>query len=412
MIKSVALAVGSRYAFSGRNSISFISAVAVLGLVLSVAVLILVVSVINGFEREFRQRIFGVLPHLSLVGGQPLAPRPIDIARLEAVPGILGAVAFVQGAGLAAVDKHVSGVMITGIEPAHHGRVSRLKEFVQGHLPQQVGRYQVALGVGVARDLGVQLGDRVTLMLPSASVTPVGLFPRQKRFEVSGLIASKSDLDAQAAYIHIGDAQKLFRLGTAIHGYQVRLADLFAVTEVSYSAVGALGVVDGAERVYPRSWMRTHGNLYRAIGMQKSIMFVLLSLLVAVAAFNLVSTLVMVVDQRSGDVAIMRTLGGDSATLVGAFISLGLLLGATGIGIGVLIGTLLASVLPAVYESAAGHLSADLMSEYFINYLPAEVRVGDLVGIVLTAVLLCLLSTVYPALRVVGLRPAEVLAHE
>ena len=408
MIKSVALSVGIRYAFSSRSSISFIGAVAVLGLALSVAVLVVVVSVMNGFEREFRERVLGVLPHLSFVGGEPITPSARDIDALEATAGISAAVPFVQGAGLAAVAKRVHGVMISGIDPDAYGRVSRLPEFVQGSLPLRAGDYQVALGTGVARALQVGVGDRVTLILPSASVTPAGLFPRQKRFEVSGLIASKSDLDAQAAYLHVGDAQKLFRLGQAVHGYQVRLDDLFMATAVGYAGVQALG----ADRVYPRSWMRTYGPLYRAIGMQKSTMFVLLSLLVAVAAFNLVSTLVMVVDQRSGDVAILRTLGGDTGTLVAAFVLLGVLLGGAGIGLGALVGSAIATALPGLYEWLASTVSADLMSEYFISYLPVEVRSSDLVGIVVTAAVLCLLSTVYPALRVAGLRPAEVLAHD
>lgn len=408
LISSVALSVGIRYAFSRRSSISFISTVAVLGLALSVTVLVVVVSVINGFEREFRDRIFGVLPHLSFVGADPLQPDADELAALEAVPGISSAAAFVQGAGLAAVAKRVTGVSITGIDPKQYERISRLSEFVEGALPALGGEYRVALGVGVARALEVAVGDRVTLVLPSASVTPAGLFPRQKRFVVTGLIASKSDLDAQAAYIHIEDAQRLFRLGRRVHGYQVRLDDLFSATELGFSGSEVLGL----DRVYPRTWMRTHGNLYRAIGMQKSTMFVLLSLLVAVAAFNLVSTLVMVVDQRSGDVAILRTLGGDTGTLVAAFVLLGLLLGGLGIGLGALLGALLASGLPGLYEWFANGVAVDLMSEYFINYLPVEVRVGDIAGIVITAALLCLVSTVYPALRVVGLRPAEVLAHD
>jgi lipoprotein-releasing system permease protein len=380
----------------------------VLGLALSVTVLVVVVSVINGFEREFRQRIFGVLPHLSFVAGSPFEVSPVDIESLESIPGIEAATPFVQGAGLAAVDKRVSGVMITGVDAKDHGRISRLGEFIEGRMPANAGDYEVALGVGVARGLGVGLGDRVTLVLPSASVTPAGLFLRQKRFSVSGLIASKSDLDAQAAYVHIGDAQKLFRLGAGIHGYQVRLQDLFMATELGYQGVEALG----AHRVYPRPWMRTHGNLYQAIGMQKRIMFVLLSLLVAVAAFNLVSTLVMVVDQRSGDVAILRTLGADTATLVAVFVLLGVVLGGLGIGLGAICGALIATGLPPFYDWVAANIAGNLMNEYFINYLPVEVRLSDLVGIVVTAGALCLVSTVYPALRVAGLRPAEVLAHE
>ena len=239
-------------------------------------------------------------------------------------------------------------------------------------------------------------------------MTPAGLLPRQKRFTLRGILQSRSEIDSRAAYIHISDAQKIFRLGGRIHGYQVKLRDLFAASVVASRGVSALG----AERVIARSWMVTHGNLYRAIGMQKATMFVLLSFLVAVAAFNLVSTLVMIVDQRSGDVAILRTLGSNTATLVWAFVMLGIVLGGLGIFLGVLVGVLIASGLPDLYQWVTDMFSLDLLNQYFVSYLPVEIRNNDIVGIVLTALVLCLLSTLYPAWRAAGLRPSEVLAHE
>ncbi|MDH3642936.1 MAG: ABC transporter permease, partial [Gammaproteobacteria bacterium] len=356
MVKAVALSVGSRYAFSSRSTISFISLVAIGGLALSVAVLVVVVSVINGFERELEERVFGVLPHLSLAGREPIEPRAADLDALEGVAGIEGVTPFVQGAGLGAVADRVSGVLITGINPQSYQQVSSLGEFVQGRLPDAARGYEVVLGAQVARQLQVMVGDKVTLVLPSATVTPAGLFPRQKRFTVSGVLQSRSEIDARGAYVHIGDAQRLFRLGGRIHGYQVRLNDLFAATEVGSAGIAMLG----ADRFFARSWMRTHGNLYRAIGVMKSTMFVLLSFLVAVAAFNLVSTLVMVVDQRSGDVAILRTLGSDTGTLVGAFVVLGVLLGGLGIALGVGVGALFALGLPGAYQWLAGVLETDL----------------------------------------------------
>ncbi len=408
MFKSVALPVGVRYALSRRSSISIVSAVAVCGLALSVAVLVVVVSVFNGFEREFRQRVFGVLPHLSFIAQSEQGVSAQSGAPLTALESVAAVSPVVEGAGLAAADERVGGVLITGIDPQRHQGVSRLVEYVEGRLPQAAGAFEVALGAGLAEDLAVGVGDRVTLVLPLASVTPAGIFPRQKRFLVTGLVASQSMLDAQSAYIHIADAQRLFRLGNNLHGFQVRLYDLFDAVEAGHEGLASL--LPGA--FYARPWMRTYGPLYRAIGVQKSTMFLLLSLLVAVAAFNLVSTLVMVVDQRSSDVAILRTLGGDTLTLVSAFVLLGVLLGGIGIAAGTLLGSALAVSLPGLYEWASGHLAADLMSEYFINYLPVEVRLGDLLEISLTAAALCLVSTLYPALRVAGLRPAEVLAHE
>ncbi len=408
MLKKVALSLGARYAFSRRSSISFISLVAICGLALSVAVLIVVVSVVNGFERELRERVFGVLPHLSFYGREPLPGNIADLDALRGIEGVRGVVPFVQGAGLAAVASDVAGVFITGIDPRVHGEVSALGDYLLGSPELTAGEFSIILGIGVARELGVEIGDRVTLVLPSATVTPAGLFPRQKRFVLRGILQSRSEIDSRAAYIHITDAQKVFRLGGRIHGYQVKLRDLFAASAIASRGVSALGV----ERVIARSWMSTHGNLYRAISMQKATMFVLLSFLVAVAAFNLVSTLVMIVDQRSGDIAILRTLGSDTATLVSAFVLLGILLGGLGILIGVLIGVLIASGLPDLYQWITGVFSLDLMNQYFVSYLPVEIRSDDIVGIIITAMILCLLSTVYPAWRAAGLQPSQVLAHE
>ncbi len=408
MLNTVALSLGSRYAFSRRSSISFISLVAIGGLALSVAVLIIVVSVVNGFERELRERVFGVLPHLSFIGREPLLGDVNDLDALRALEGVDGVVPFVQGAGLAAVASDVAGVLITGIDPLVHGEVSALEDYLLDNSELKAGEFSVFLGIGVVRELGVAIGDRVTLVLPSATVTPAGLFPRQKRFVLRGILHSQSDIDSRAAYIHITDAQKVFRLGGRIHGYQVKLQNLFAAAQIASRGLTALG----AERVFARSWMSSYGNLYRAISMQKATMFVLLSFLVAVAAFNLVSTLVMIVDQRSGDIAILRTLGSNTATLVSAFVFLGMLLGALGISIGVLSGVLIASALPGLYLWVTGMFSLDLMNQYFVNYLPVEILSDDIVGIVLTAMVLCLLSTLYPAWRAAGLHPSEVLAHE
>ncbi|MCZ6618312.1 MAG: lipoprotein-releasing ABC transporter permease subunit [Gammaproteobacteria bacterium] len=408
MLNTVALSLGGRYAFSRRSSISFVSLVASGGLALSVAVLIIVVSVVNGFERELRERVFGVLPHLSFYGREPLPGNAADLDVLRALDGVRGVVPVVQGAGLAAVPSDVAGVLITGIDPLVHGEVSTLEDYLVGSPVLRAGEFSLVLGIGVARELGVEIGERITLVLPSATVTPVGIFPRQKRFVLRGILQSRSEIDSRSAYIHINDAQKVFRLGGRIHGYQVKLQDLFAASSIAAQGVSALG----PQRVFARSWMSTHGNLYRAIGMQKATMFVLLSFLVAVAAFNLVSTLVMIVDQRSGDVAILRTLGSNRATLVLAFVVVGILLGGSGIVIGVILGVLIASGLPDFYQWATNLFSLDLMNQYFVSYLPVEIRRDDIVGIVLTAMILCLLSTIYPAWRAAGLRPSEVLAHE
>ena len=347
MINALTFSLGGRYALSRRSSLSFITGVAVSGLALSVAVLIVVVSVINGFERELEQRVLSVLPHLSFYGRDPLPVSSTELDRLAALDGVAGSAAFVQGAGLAGVSDQVVGVSITGIDPATYGTVSRVLSYAADPAVLRGGDFSVLLGSGVARRLAVGVGDPVTLVLPAATVTPAGLIPRQKRFTVRGILATQSEIDARAAYIHLADAQRLFRLGELVHGYQVRLVDLFDVAEVAAAGRALLG----AERVRVNSWMRTHGNLYRAIG------------------------------------------------------GLGVVIGlAAGVG--------LALLLPPLYGWLSDTFTLELMTQYFVSYLPVDIRSDDLIGIVGTALVLCVLSTLYPALRAAALRPAEVLAHE
>jgi lipoprotein-releasing system permease protein len=406
--RAVAVDLGVRYAFSRRSAISFISVVAVAGLALSVLVLVVVVSVINGMEREFRDRVFGMLPHLTLFGRGPVTATAADLDLLAGLQGVTGVSILIQEAGLAAVDDRVTGVVMTGVG-ADYAQVSDYLDYVSaGSRTLEEGAFQVLLGAGVARELGVGVGDRVTLVLPSATITPAGLFPRQKRFTVRGIVNSRSEIDMRSVYLQEADARRLFRLGNRVHGFQLRVDDLFGVDAVAREAVRAIG----PDRVFPRTWMRTHGPIYHAIRVQKTTMFVLLSFLVAVAAFNLVSTLVMVVDQRRGDVAILKTLGSDGGTVVAAFVLLGTTLGLVGIGTGLVGGLLICAGLPDFYLWVSETFSVELMSQYFVNYLPVEVRASDLVGIGVTAFGLCLLSTFYPAWRATRLRPAEVLAHE
>lgn len=406
----LAVALGARYAFSRRSALSFLSLVAISGLGLGVAVLVIIVSVMNGFERELEQRVFGVLPHITLEARGGLMPDTAAADRLARVPGVLGVAPFVQGPGLAVGHGSSAGALLWGIDPAQQDRVSDLARYIEwsdqsGFAP---GAFGVVLGAALAERLRAQPGDRVMLVLPSASVTPAGIVPRQKRFRVVGILRSRSEVDARAAVVHIEDARRLFRLGQRVDGWQLRVDDLFAVES---TAATALTLLD-QPGVRATTWMRTHGNLYHAIGMQKSTMFVLLSFLIAVAAFNLVSTLVTVVNQRSGDVAILRTLGATSGLVVQTFVLLGLLLGGAGVLLGAALGVALASVLPELYATLTAAFGVDLMSQYFVNYLPVEVRFDDLIGIVCVALGLCLLSTWYPAWRALRLRPSEVLAHE
>ncbi len=419
MFTPVSIFMGLRYLLSRRSFVAFISAVAIGGLALSVAVLIVVLSVINGFERELAQRVFSILPHSVLYQRSPGALASDDLARAEATPGVIGAAAFVQGAALAANGDDVAGILLTGIDPSYYDRVSALSSFLvtkgggkiatgSAENGLAAGEFNVWLGARVAEKLHIALGDKVVIILPDASVTPVGVFPRQKRFTVSALVRSDSELDSRGAYIHLTDAQKLFRLPAGVHGIHLATDDLFAAEAIGEDVLSELGF----DRFVQRSWMRSHGNLYRAIALQRSTMFVLLSLLVGLAAFNLVSTLVMVVNERRSDISVLRSMGSRGGTVVGVFLVLGLAIGAVGIGLGLLFGVLLALLLEHGYAALTDALGLDLMSQYFVNYLPVEIRPGDLLEVSVVAFGLCLLSAVYPAWSASRLQPSTVLRYE
>lgn len=410
MFHPLAVNIGLRYANSRRSFISFISIVAITGLVLSVAVLVLVTSVMNGFERELKERVLGVLPHLIVRGREPLSDWTKRAAILARLPGVAGVAPMITGTGLLVANGHSKGVAFNGIDPEREPSVSDLARYVSGGRLDLLsdGSFSVLLGRGVATRLGVAVGDAVTVVLPDASVSLVGLIPRQKKVNVVGIVDTQSELDQRSVYLNIHDAARLFRFGTNVEGLNVRLLDLFDASNVGTQAVDALG----PDLVYMTTWMRIHGNLYRAIEFQRAMMFLLLSLLVGVAAFNLVSALIMVVNQRRGDVAVLRTLGASTRTIVVSFLVLGAAIGCIGVGLGILLGSVGSFLVQDGYRWVEATFDLHLMSQYFISYLPAEVRLADLTLVAAVALLLSLCSTLYPAYRAARLNPAEVLKHE
>jgi lipoprotein-releasing system permease protein len=410
VFRPLAFNIGLRYASSRRSFVSFISIVAIAGLVLSVAVLLLVTAVMNGFEREMRERILGLVPHAQLRGRLTDSDANSIVAKVSKVDGVRGAARYVEAAGLLAAHGAVAGVVFHGMDPAEFHTVSDLSKFViAGSMSRlQTGSFGVVIGRSLATRLGVTVGDSVMAVLPDGAVTVVGLIPRQKRLEVVAVFDTSSELDTRGVYIELHDAQRLFRLRGTIQGVDMRLSDVFAASAITAAAVARVG----DDVVYPVTWMRTQGNLYRAIGFQRAMMFLLLSLLVAVAAFNLVSALIMVVNQRRGDVAVLRTLGGEGRTIVGAFVTLGAVIGVVGVALGVALGTLAAVLVEDGYRWLESEFGLNLMSQYFITYLPSELRLADVTLVAGTALTLCFLSTLYPAWRAAALKPAEVLRHE
>lgn len=387
---------------------------------MSVAVLVLVQSVVNGFERELKTRILGVLPHVSVYAATPLqntfqfeSTTPYKVTHSEfsfAHTNIIGASEFIQGAILLASKSNKSGSLLIGINPENFSQVSELASHVQtGSLAElQSGEFGIVIGVRLADQLQLQMGSYVSVILPDASVTPVGVFPRQKRFKVIAIFNTQSELDSRGVYVHINDASRLFRLGSKVQGVFLKLADIFSAPEVVASILNQTG----RGQLRASHWMRSHGNLYHAIKIQKTTMFVLLSFLVTVAAFNLIATLVMVVNERRADVAVFRTLGGSTAMIVLTFFVLGFLIGAFGVILGVLVGVALSILLQEGYQWLDSIFDLNLMSQYFVSYLPVDIRTDDLLIITLLSLLLCMLSTVYPAWRASRLQPGEILSHE
>ena len=383
--------------------------VALSGLALSVAVLLFVQAVVAGFEREMRTRILGVVPHVSVYGRGPIADPQQLAAVARDLDGVSGAAEVITGPALVSKNMRVRGVSINGIDPGTYSQVSTLDGYVDDfELGEwQSGAFEILVGKQVAERLGLTVGDRVTVTLPEATVTPAGVFPRKKRFTVRGLVDTDSQLDARYVYVHIDDAARLFRLRDRAHAVQLKLDDPLDARVVSAELLSRL---DGDHFV--STWFRQHGGLYGAIRVQKGMMLLLLSLLVAVAAFNLVSTLIMVVNERRGDVAILRTLGGGRGLIVSTFVVLGVAISAIGVALGVGAGFLLGYLAEAGFPWLEDALGIELMGEYLVHSLPVEYAAMDVVNVCIIAGALTLIATLYPALRAAALNPAEVLQHE
>ncbi|MGD9387483.1 MAG: lipoprotein-releasing ABC transporter permease subunit [Gammaproteobacteria bacterium] len=407
--------VGLRYlrARTHNRFVSFISAISILGVAVGVAVLIIVLSVMNGFETELRTRILSLAAHASLDGfGSGIADWQPVAALAEEDPAVEAAAPYIQGEGMLLRDEQVSGVLVRGILPATEARVSGLPDIMtEGSLEALApGAWSILLGSALARELDVAVGDKVVLAIAQGTVTPAGLVPRLRRFTVAGIFsAGMYDFDRGLAYVHLEDAARLWRTGEHVTGLRLTLTDMFLAPEVSRRVATALG-----GGYYVSDWTRQHVNFFRSIQLSKQMMFTILLLVVAVAAFNIVSTLVMVVQDKQGDIAILRTLGASPPEVMTVFMIQGMLIGVVGTLAGLGLGALLAlniEHLVHALEAAVGttFLAPDV---YFMSDLPAELRAGDLWRICGTAFVLTVLSTIYPAWRAARSQPAEALRHE
>ena len=407
--------IGGRYvrARSSNSFVSLISAISMLGIAIAVTVLILVLSVVNGFERELQERLLAMTAHANIEG---LEGRIEDWQVIgDAAAGndrVRASAPYVSGQALLVFEEQLSGVELRGIDPVAEDNVSGIGETMQeGALGSlSAGEFNIVIGSELASALQVGVGGKVTVTLAQGIVTPAGVIPRTKRFTVSGIYrVGMYEYDRRLAFINVGDAQKLYRLRDAVTGVRLAVTDIFAAPEIVREVARETGQV-----LLVGDWTRRHVNFFRSIQITKSILFVILLLVVAVAAFNIVSTLVMVVRDKQADIAILRTIGARPGSILKIFVTQGSVIGVIGTAAGVLFGILLALNLEsqvATLESLFGikFLAADV---YFISDLPSELRLGDVALIGSIALLLSLASTVYPSWLASRTAPAEALRYD
>ncbi len=413
-MKPYELLIGLRYTHAKRsnNFISFISFVSMAGIVLGVAALIIVLSVMNGFQEELRTRILGVASHVEVSGtGSTLADWQGVRQQVKSHPEVIASAPFVVNQGMLALGGNVRGAMIRGILPAEEAQVTDLAASMRlGRLDDlRAGEWGIVLGLELAQALGAGLGDKVTVITPHGNITPAGVLPRMKQFTVTGIFsAGMFEYDSGLALIHLQDAQKLARLGEEVSGLRLKTQDIFRAPWVTR---------DLASRMpghFISDWTTSHANFFRAVAIEKRMMFLILLLIVAVAAFNIVSTLVMAVTDKQSDIAILRTLGARPASIMVIFIIQGAFIGLLGTLAGVTLGVLgalnLETIVPLIEKAAGMDLfPADI---YYISELPSKLDWADVEIIAGVSLLLSLFATLYPSWRASRLNPAESLRYE
>ena len=412
------LVLGWRYTRAGRATrrngfISFISGVSMLGISLGVAALIIVLSVMNGFQKEVRDRMLGVLSHIEVfeANGQAIANLPQVLSTIEARPEVLGAAPFVGAQALIARGEDMKGALVRGIDPTLEPKVTDLAaELADTVLPRLAsGGYGIVLGGELARSLGVVVGDTVTLIAPSGQVTPAGVVPRVRSMTVVGTFDSGHyEYDSALAMLHQDDAARIFRVEGPT-GVRVKIRDLHAAREVAVKMAADLppGLV-------VRDWTRQNRTWFAAVQLEKRMMFIILTLIVAVAAFNLVSTLVMTVTDKRADIAILRTLGASPRSIMGIFVVQGAAVGLIGTGLGLLLGLGVAFNIDTLVPALEHLLGASFLPQdiYLISRMPSDPQRGDIVPVAVISLVLAFLATLYPSWRASRVNPAEALRYE
>ncbi|HXU94486.1 MAG TPA: lipoprotein-releasing ABC transporter permease subunit [Gallionella sp.] len=409
------LLIGLRYTRAKRRNhfISFISLISVLGMGLGVMALIVVLSVMNGFQKEIRARMLGASPHLEVVadGGRLYDWRPV-LEQVAKNPQVAAAAPYVNGQGMLSFGQSVQGVMVRGIEPQRESAITELGEKMKvGALSDlRSGEFGIVIGSDLARALGVRVNDKVLLIAPQGQITPAGMMPRLKQFRVTGIFEiGMAPYDSSLALIHMSDAQKLFQLGDAVTGISTKLHDIELAPRVARELQNEL-----PPGLYASDWTQQNSNYFRAVQMEKRMMFIILSLIVAVAAFNIVSTLVMAVTDKQADIAILRTLGASPRSIMRIFMVQGVMIGLIGTLLGVIGGVLLALNISAVISFIEHLFGIQFLAKdvYYISELPSDLRYSEVASVGGISFLISLLATLYPSWRAAQTQPAEALRYE
>ena len=407
--------IGLRYTRAKRRNhfISFITGTAIMGMVIGVAALIAVMAVMNGFDHTLRARILAVTSDVIIQGnGVPVLDWPTAVKRLSTIPDVTGMAPYVQAQAMLSHDGLVSGAVIEGIDPSLESRVNKLaSDMKMGDLQSlRTHPWGIVLGRALARQLGVTVGDKITLISPQGGVTPLGVTPALRQFTVVGLFSvGIYAYDSGMAYINLGDAQRLYGLNQGVTGLRMQIKDPFAAPAFAARLQQQLGAA-----FYIQDWTQTHENFFKALSMEKLVMFVILSLIIAVAAFNIVATLVMVVTDKETDIAILRTIGATPHSIMLIFMVQGGIIGLVGTLLGVFFGVLLALNIPTLVPAIEQLFHVQFISPevYSISQLPSKLEPWDVIHVAIAALIMSWIATLYPSWRASRIAPAEALRYE
>ena len=409
------LTVGLRYTRARRRNrfIGVNSAVSMIGIAVGVWALIVVLSVMNGFQKEVRTRILAVVSHLQIVADDNRLEDWQSVAKIAAQnPHVVGSAPFVQAQAMLSNGQGMRGAAVRGILPAEEEKVADLARHMRaGSLDDlRAGQFGVVLGIDLARALGVTRGDKIALIAPQGVVTPAGVIPRLKQFTVAGIFeAGLVDADSALALIHMQDAQTLYQMGSSVSGVRLKLDDLFAARTVAYELLNKL-----PRDVFASDWTRSHANFFRAVEIEKRMMFLILALIVFVAAINIISTLAMAVVDKQADIAILRTLGAAPGSILQIFMVQGMVLGVVGTVAGVIVGVITALNIDVIVPAIERAFNIKFLSKdvYMIPDLPSDLQMTDVVSIAVMALVLSFVATILPSLRAARVNPVEALRYE